>query len=311
MRSVIEHIFLSIASAFPCRLGAHILKLLRTRPDITDRWGHHIRPIHYYEPLPDFQNLSVEELTKRQTFPSIDFDLASQIRLMTRLSSQFRDELQCLQSEDGASAFDFYNDFFGRLDAAVYYSMIRDVRPRRLIEIGSGFSTLIALRALERNRLDGVRCNLTCIEPYPGPQMQKTLDHIHLIDRPVQAVPLSTFEQLTAGDILFIDSTHVVATGSDVNFEVLKILPALQKGVIVHFHDIFFPYEDPSYWLMDKRISWNEQYLLQAFLSFNSTYRPMLANAWLWHEYREVADLLFSSVKEGLPPASFWMTRAA
>ena len=123
----------------PVKLARHLLFLLRSNPEITDRWGYHIRPIHFYEPLPDFSRIWAEQTTRRRDFPAIDFNVSQQLKLVRRLGEQYLDELQALARSSEPDGFNFHNDYFGGLDAALYYSLIRDLKPRRVIEIGSGY----------------------------------------------------------------------------------------------------------------------------------------------------------------------------
>ena len=159
------------------------------------------------------------------------------------------------------------NDYFEAVDAEVYHSLIRHYRPRQVLEIGSGNSTVVALRAAAMNRHEGAETLVTCIEPYPEPGLRRSLQGAgKLIERPVQEVGFEVFEDLSRNDILFIDSSHVAKFGSDVVFEYLEVLPRLKPGVLVHVHDIFIPFDYPRKWIVDEHKFWNEQYLLQAFL---------------------------------------------
>lgn len=253
------------------KLVSHALFLAQNNPQVLDRWGYHIRPIHYYEPIPDFRSITREQLERRREFPSIDFRWESQLRLLRQLAI-YRDELEQFSNTD------FQNDYFNGFDAAVYYSLIRHLRPRRVIEIGSGHSTRIAHKALTRNGPNG---RLTCIEPYPEERLNGHGLNVHLIQQRVEEIDVNFFRQLEANDILFIDSSHTVKFGSDVCYEFLEVLPALKPGVWVHVHDIFFPHDYPAEWILKRRLALNEQYLLEAFLSFNREFEVALANHWL------------------------------
>ena len=154
--------------------------------------------------------------------------------------------------------------------------MLRKLKPKKIIEIGSGFSTLMGLRAILKNASG----RYTCVEPYPNENI-KTLakaNIIDLVESGVQTVPLELFWSLEANDVLFIDSSHVCKTGSDVNYEFLKIIPHLKKGVVVHVHDIFFPFDYPRSWVVEKQIFWNEQYILMALLAFNNEFSMLIPN---------------------------------
>lgn len=170
-------------------------------------------------------------------------------------------------------------------DAVMLRAMIAAHRPRRIIEIGSGFSTACMLDAVDEFRLDGFR--LTCIEPYPD-SVRSLLwpqDHarVRIIQSPVQQVPVDVFRELEAGDFLFVDSTHILNTGSDVHYELFDILPALAPGVIIHFHDCPFPFEYGPKWVLEYNHSWNEIYALRAFLTDNRCYRVAYWSTLLHH----------------------------
>jgi hypothetical protein len=278
----------------------HLLFLVQSRPDLSDRWGYHIRPIHYYEPLPDFRSITPEQIDRRRSHPAIDFRWEEQFALLHELAA-YRNELLELE-------FNFDNDYFGGLDAAVYYSLIRRLQPQRIIEIGGGYSTRIASKALAVN----AKGKLTCIEPYPEPRLNGTQFDVELISKRVEEMEPDFFSALEATDILFIDSSHTVKFGSDVCYEFLEILPRIARGVWVHVHDIFFPQDYPAEWLINRRLALNEQYLLEAFLSFNTTFSTRLANYWLCLDHRDEAARLWPDVLSSTHrAASFWMERVA
>ena len=294
----------------PSRLMAHLCFLLRSHPEIADAWGYHVRAINYYEPLPDFRALTPERLSRKRLSPAIDFRPDRQRALALRLADTYASEIATIAALPAADGFDFANPYFSGFDAAAFYALIRDLKPRSVIEIGAGFSTRIAAKALARNGAEGKPGRLVCIEPFPEPRLTQSGAAFELVRKSVQDVPLEVFDQLDRNDILFIDSSHVATAGSDVCMEFLEILPRLKPGVWVHVHDIFFPADYPAEWLIGRRIAFNEQYMLEAFLAFNSAYAPQLANAWLWSEERDLAQrLLGGGATAAQPPASFWMQR--
>ena len=275
------------------RAMRRMLFLAQSHPEIFDRWGYHIRPIHYYEPIPDFRSITSEQLERRREFRSIDFGWDAQLQLLRDLSA-FRIEFE---------AADFKNDYFNGLDAAVFYSLIRHLRPRRVIEIGSGYSTRFAHKALTRNA-DGGR--LTCIEPHPEERLNGLRLSVEVIQKRVEEIDVDFFSCLEANDILFIDSSHTVKFGSDVCYEFLEVLPTLRPGVWVHVHDIFFPHDYPAEWLLKRRLALNEQYLLEAFLSFNREFQVALANHWLTLDHSSAARELWDG---DAVSSSFWFYR--
>ena len=268
--------------------------MVQSRPRLSDRWGYHIRPIHYYEPIPDFRSITAAQITRRRDFPTIDFRWNDQLALLNELAS-YRDELSALE-------FNFDNGYFNGFDAAVYYSLIRHLKPQSIIEIGGGYSTQLANKALAANGSG----SLTCIEPYPE-RLNGTGPSVALIQKQVEEIDVDFFSRLGANDILFIDSSHTVKFGSDVCYEFLEILPRLAPGVWVHVHDIFFPHDYPAEWLIERRLALNEQYLLEAFLSFNKQFQVTLANYWLSLDHSDKATRLWPSA--ALKPSSLWMQR--
>lgn len=292
--SFLDRTALALFRTVPARAAHHLLFLAQSRPELSDRWGYHIRPIHYYEPLPDFRAITADQINERRTYPGIDFRWDQQLSLINELIA-YRDELNNLE-------FDFDNDYFSGFDAAVYYALIRHLKPQRVIEIGGGYSTRIATKALAANG-EG---KLTCIEPYPE-RLNGTVSAVELIQKRVEEMDVAFFSSLEANDILFIDSSHTVKFRSDVCFEFLEVLPHLAPRVWVHVHDIFFPHDYPAEWLINRRLALNEQYLLEAFLSFNDSFQVALANYWLALDHAATADKLWPTAKSGC--SSFWISR--
>ena len=175
-----------------------------------------------------------------------------------------------------------------------------------MIEVGSGFSSLVLAQAAAKNE----NSSLICIDPFPGelvrngniPALQS------LIETKVQDIDLEFFSQLDSGDVLFIDSSHTVKIGGDVNYLFLEILPRLKPGVIVHVHDIFLPFDYGRHWVLDEFRFWTEQYLLQAFLTFNSEFEVLLANYYLSQYHKEYLRAAFPDLP-GWIGGSFWMRR--
>ena len=280
----------------PVRAARHALFLARSEPELCDAWGYHIRPIHYYEPLPDFRSITPEQVQRKRDYPAINFRWDEQLRLLSELEAYARE----------LPDSDLTNDYFSGLDAVVYYSLIRHLKPRRIIEIGGGYSTRIASAALAANQSG----RLTCIEPYPEARLNGSTFGVHLVIKRVEELEVSFFSSLEANDILFIDSSHTVKFGSDVCYEFLELLPTLKRGVWVHVHDIFFPHDYPTEWLVERRLALNEQYLLEAFLNFNHAFEIALANYWLHLDHFSAVQRVWpKAVSSGPGPSSFWMRR--
>ena len=296
VKSLLDRTALALFKTVPTRAAHHLLFLAQSHPDVSDRWGYHIRPIHYYEPLPDFRSITAEQIERERHFPAIDFRGEAQLTVLADLAG-YRDELTAIE-------FDFNNHFFSGLDAAVYYSLIRHLKPQKIIEIGAGYSTRIADKALSANQ----KGTLTCIEPYPEARLNGARLKVELIAKPVEEIDVNYFSCLEPNDILFIDSSHTVKFASDVCYEFLEILPRVAPGVWIHVHDVFFPHDYPAEWLIDRRMALNEQYLLEAFLSFNKTFAVQLANYWLCLEHVERAARLWPNASKDRA-SSFWMKR--
>ena len=188
--------------------------------------------------------------------------------------------------------------------------MVRSFQPRRVVEIGCGMSTLIIAAALGRNAENGPSSEYVVIDPYPPSNVQAGVRGVsRLIAEEVQNVPLERFTDLQAGDILFVDSSHVVRIGSDVLYEYLEILPRLAPGVVVHAHDIFLPGQYPREWVLDRRRFWSEQYLLQSFLAFNHDFEVLWAAGLMDVRHPEVLEAAFPSYHANARPGSFWFRR--
>jgi len=192
-------------------------------------------------------------------------------------------------------------------DAAVYHSMIRRYQPRRIIEVGSGFSTAVALDTAEDHHLS---MDITCIEPYPDrlESLIRTNDDVHLRRSIVQDVPLDIYTTLDAGDMLFIDSTHVAKAGSDVVWTTLRVLPNLRPGVLVHIHDMFWPFEYKPEWHRARR-DWTEIYLIHAFLSGNPGWKVLFFNDLVWTQFGDIVEK-YAPATRGQRPGGLWLQKA-
>lgn len=265
---------------------------------------------HYYEPLFDTTVLT-RPLDEDRMLPGLDLNIGQQLELLQKFS--YGDELRAfpMESQSGAS-FYYDNHVFGPGDAEFLYNMIRYARPRRIIEIGSGQSTLMARNAIVANRAEeaAYSCRHVCIEPYEAPWLSE-LD-VELIRTPVEQIDLAVFGELEDGDILFIDSSHMIRPQGDVLFEYLQILPILKSGVFVHIHDIRTPKDYQQRWLSDEMRFWNEQYLVEAFLIFNNEYRIVAALNFLKHHYSQELSKscpVFGERADHWEPGSLWIRR--
>lgn len=242
-----------------------------------ERLGLHILPVHYYSPIPVRHELArTREVWARPSdLPGLAWDLERQLDSLRRVVAASADERDGFEAFERATRDDF-GPGFGPIEARVLYSVVRTARSRHVVEVGAGVSTAVILSALKRNG-SGV---ITCIDPHP----HSALRHlpVTLVQAPVQAVPLETFTVLQENDVLFIDSTHAVRVGGDVNYIVLEILPRLSSGVLVHFHDIFLPYDySPSF--LESLWSWTETSLVRAYLVGNESVRVLFCLSALHH----------------------------
>src|SRR6478672_7395360 len=278
-----------------------------------ERHGFHVTPVHFYEPIPDTQSLPETLWSQPSELVGIDMNDSMQLDLLRNHFSKFRGEYETIPAEPPPGRL---WPFHGT-DVLVAYCMVRHFQPRRIIEVGSGFSSVVLGQAAARNKSSA----LICIDPFPHEVVRES-NRIpalqSLIEKKVQDVDVEFFSQLGSGDILFIDSSHTVKIGGDVNYLFLEVLPRLKAGVIVHVHDIFFPFEYRRDWTLEEFRFWTEQYLLQAFLAFNSEFEVLMANRYLAHKYPEDLKAAFPSLgklkansKQSISwgGGSFWMRR--
>lgn len=282
---------------------------------ICQRIGFHITPNHYYEPIPDTRALEDELWSNNSDLVGIDMREESQINLLYQFHSKFKGEYERFPRNKTSIPHQYYvnNGGFESVDGEILYCMIRQFKPKKIIEIGSGNSTYLAAQAVLKNKEeDGIECELIAIEPYPNDVLNIGFSALsELIPEEVQNIPLSKFSELTENDILFIDSSHVLKIGNDVQYEYLKILPNLNKGVIVHIHDIFLPSEYKKEWILREHIFWTEQYLLQAFLTYNSDFEVLWGGSYMHLRHPDRLENVFSSYnRENRWPGSFWIRRS-
>ena len=264
---------------------------------------------HYYEPQFDFRSQHLP-FSRERALPGIDWNVTGQIAMLAAFS--FSQELAGLPQEK-PDTLDFYlgNDAFASGDAEYWYQIIRSVKPKRIFEVGSGNSTLMALKAIRRNKEcdPNYNCKHICIEPYEMPWLEKT--GVSVIRQKIEDVEIALFSELEENDILFIDSSHIIRPQGDVLFEYLELLPTLKKGVIVHVHDIFSPRNYLKQWLEDEVRLWNEQYLLEAFLSHNHSWKIVGALNYLHHNHYEKLKIVAPYLTPGREPGSFYFQKIA
>jgi hypothetical protein len=272
-----------------------------------ERHGFHVTPVHFYQPIPDTQSLSETLWNRPSELVGIDMNGPVQLDLLRTCFPKFQSEYEQFPTTLTEEPGHFYlnNDLFDGTDALVGYCMVRHFRPQLIIEIGSGFSSLLLGQAAAKNN----KSALICIEPFPQEFLKQGFPGLHrLIEKKVEDIDLEFFSELHSGDVLFIDSSHTVKIGGDVNYLFLEVFPRLEPGVIVHIHDIFLPFEYRRDWVKEEFRFWSEQYLLQAFLAFNSEFEVLLANSYLNHYHQQDLKAAFPSLPSW-GGGSFWMRR--
>jgi hypothetical protein len=251
-------------------------------------------PGHFYSPIPSQSDIE-SYLAKLPAsppleLPGIDLRPEAQKALFEAYTSYYADLPFPEHKTDGLRYY-YENDFFSYADAIFLYCFLRHFRPKRIIEVGSGFSSVLMLDTAERFLSPPPQ--FTFIEPFPDRLFQllrpEDRKRTQIIPQRVQDVPLETFHQLEAGDFLFIDSSHVVKCGSDVQFFFYEVLPTLAPGVFVHFHDVFFPFEYPPHWLREGRF-WNEDYFLRTFLYGNALWEVVFFNTYFARAFPELLE---------------------
>lgn len=265
---------------------------------------------HYYQPLINPKKALVKSLREDRSLPGIDWNTEEQLELLTKFN--FNNELLQFPVNKGVGGQFFYNNgSYCSGDAEYLYNIVRHFKPKRIFEIGSGNSTLMVKNALEENKKNDISytCRHVCIEPYEQPWLEKS--GVEVIRKKVEDIPVQFFQELEAGDILFIDSSHIIRPQGDVLYEYLEILPTLKSGVLIHIHDIFSPKDYLNEWVFDQHKLWNEQYLLEAFMTYNSEFKIVGALNFLSHHYnQEFKDKspIFAK-QENREPGAFWILK--
>lgn len=271
-------------------LRKQIKKVLNKLPYVKELYEQSLNSAfpngHFYSPV-----ISIKDVRKRELeiWKNVHIDGIKGINLRAEEQkkiiqnfTRYYQEMPFKAEKQNELRYYFENDFYSYTDGIFLYSMIRHFKPKQIIEIGSGFSSAVMLDTNEyffNNQID-----LTFIDPYSerlfSLMTEKDKKSVKVIQSDVQLLSLDIFSKLESGDILFIDSTHVSKTGSDVNYILFEIIPVLKSGVIVHFHDVFYPFEYPKEWVF-RGFNWNEDYVLRAFLMYNNQFEIVLFSEYL------------------------------
>lgn len=265
---------------------------------------------HYYEPLFDDRLLG-KVLTDQRYLPGVDLRVDHQLQLCTKMNygNDFLDFLseQKFLSDSNSKRFSIQNGSFESGDADFLFSFIRHHKPSKVIEIGCGVSTLLIQGALTLNQKEtGQIAEHVCIEPYHQPWLER-FNGIKLVREKVEDVPMSTFSGLSSNDLLFIDSSHIIRPQGDVLFQFLEILPTLAKGVFIHVHDVFTPYDYLDSWVKKNVKLWNEQYALEALLSGGVRYSVIAALHYLSRNHSDALASVCPTLSRESCPGSFYI----
>ncbi len=271
--------------------------------------GYEVIRRHFYSPIPDLRSLPAEVWTRRSELRGVDFDVDAGLEFVSSELAEFMAEYRPPTAATG-NPRDFHldNGFYEALDAHTLYGMVRRFAPRLVLEFGSGMSSLVIADALEATG-DGDRRHVI-YDPYPRGDLEATLRSVaELQQRSAVDVPHDEVARLGEGDVLFVDTSHTVKVGGDVNHLILNLLPMLAPGVLVHIHDIYLPWEYPREFMEERHFFWAEQYLLQAFLAFNRSFAVLFANHALSRSHSDEVTALIGNGSAPRHPSGLWLRR--
>lgn len=256
----------------------------------------HITPAHYYSPIPLTYELDSSVFEKIYDCTGIDWNLKEQLEYLRKIFPKYYEEY-APASNSGLSL----------VDAFALYAMIREKKPKIMIEVGAGDTTKISLQALRMNKKEGNLCKFYSIEPYPREELRNIQeDNFELIISKLQDVDI---EFLSNADLLFIDSSHVSKINSDVNYEILEIIPKLKIGSLIHWHDIVIPTNYWKEWIDEGNMFWNESYMVHAFMLFNSSFKTIWAARYMQINHFNEMQQRFSYLKKNHHLMSFWIEK--
>ena len=261
-----------------------------------------------YSPVPDHRTLPATLWTHPAPTPGVDLRLEAGLARLEGELAPFVAEYAPPPYRPGtAHGYHTENPMYGALDGEALYAMVRWLRPRRVLELGAGWSSLVIADAAQRNAAEGAPVEHVCCDPYPAPVLRRRLPEAELVTAGSRDVPAEHYAALEAGDLLFIDTTHVVRPGGDVEHLLLELLPALPTGLHVHIHDFFRPFAYPRALFEEFGHVWQEQYLVQALLVGNDRLEVQLANHALWRLYPERVRAVVPSLQGPEQPSALWL----
>jgi predicted O-methyltransferase YrrM len=286
-------------------------ELMRVHKEMTRLHGQWVPPGHFYSPFPDLDDLDArsEAIFGQSERPAaVELREGAQLALFDTVA-ELAEEAPFPAEQGDEFRYFFGNPAYAWGDGLVLHALLRHNRPRRIVEVGSGYSSALILDTVDGWLSTGTE--VVFVEPYP--ELLRSLlrpgdeRRVSIHEQPVQEVPLETFTSLGPGDLLFIDSTHVVKAGSDVNRLFFDVLPCLAEGVWIHFHDIFFPFEYPEPWVREGR-AWQEIYLLRAFLMFNPAFEIRWFQSFMWAQHRQLLEERLPLIAKN-PGGNVWLQR--
>jgi Methyltransferase domain len=275
---------------------------------MADRVGLQLMLKTYYSPIPDLRGLPAEIWSEADPMRGIRFDLDAQVAFLDEELSESLREFAPDDTVGPEYSYNVHNVSYPLPDARLLFAFVRQVRPQSIVELGSGQTSRVIAQACRMNEADGHETTYRAFDPFPIAIDANLPGLTDLVRIDAQSVPEEVFTGLRSGDVLFVDTTHTVKLGSEVNRIVLRLLPLLATGVLVHFHDICLPYEYPRYLFEDYALYWAEQYLLQAFLCMNPSFEVLCAVHALCRD-RPKAATTAGLADEGQSGGAFWIRR--
>lgn len=265
-----------------------------------------------YSPIPDLPRLPNDLWSAPSALTGISWNEAQQRHWFERDLARYLPEFDRAVDEGQMSAyFAIENSSYGHLDAAVLFATVRALCPRRIIEIGSGFSTLVTAAAVCANAAEGRSGEFVSVDPSPPSVVRHGIEGLTQLRRARgESLDLEAFDTLERDDVLFIDSTHVSRIGGEVNYLLLDVLPRLRPGVVVHVHDIYLPWEYPAAFIRERGYYWTEQYLVQALLCGTEDFEILLGTHWLGREHPDLVALHLPRVARMEDGGALWLRRA-
>lgn len=308
MRYLLRQLFDRFMAVVPAPILRGFLKTMEYHPEVAMRAGYRVFPQRFDTPLVNPVEINLQKLAEKRELPGIRIDM-EKVAALTGLLSPFQNELDKLPGAGDP----VWSSTYPTIDSAFLYCMIRHLKPKRYIEVGCGYSSRVSSMALRKNQREGHACRTTYIEPYPGWRLEGVDLFGDLLQKRIEDVPVDYFREMEKNDVLFIDTSHVIKTQNDVEYELLHILPALKPGVQIHIHDVFTPYDQPkdsvlgpgydNYWGFR-----NEQYALECLISCTNEFEVTLPLHLMQRDYPE----LIQSVAPGAidRAQAFWIAKA-